>query len=239
MSRSKPDENNNPNPATKWIEWNGSAGHLEYYDKVAKENISLGDDFTFILLDQLGTVKGWHDPSESGIYSNEVKDTRQDVLVVKAFKGGVLAEGTYNNIKDRVKASGGKFVTNCYVAYKGDDGLKIASLQFSGAALSSWMDFSKENRADLFKKAVRLKGSTEGKKGSIKFKKPNFTLIPLTEETNAQAVELDKQLQEFLNGYLKRSKVQQAEQQAPSEESQDREYPEEREQAEPDQDIPF
>ncbi len=80
MSRSNPNENGNPNPSTRWFEWNGEHGLVRYYDKQAEQQVEVGDDFTFMLLDQLGTVKGWHDASDSGIYANEVKDTRQDVL---------------------------------------------------------------------------------------------------------------------------------------------------------------
>jgi hypothetical protein len=57
---------------------------IRYYDKEAKKNVDVGADFTFILLDQLASVRGWHDDSNSGIYSNEVKDTTQEALVVKA-----------------------------------------------------------------------------------------------------------------------------------------------------------
>ena len=110
MSRSNPSENSNPNPAVRWFEWNGEKGLIRYYDKDAKQNVDVALPFTFLLLDQLGSVRGWHDASESGIYSNEVKDTRQDVLIVKAYKGGVLAEGIYKDIKDRVNNQGGQLV---------------------------------------------------------------------------------------------------------------------------------
>ena len=38
MSRSNPVENS-PNPATRWFEWDGSAGGLRYYDKEAKQQV--------------------------------------------------------------------------------------------------------------------------------------------------------------------------------------------------------
>jgi hypothetical protein len=212
MSRSNPSENSSPNPAVKWFEWNGEAGVVRYYDKEAKRQVDMGDDFAFVLLDQLGCVGGWHDASQSGIYSNEVKDTRQDALLVRAFKGGTLAEGFYKDIKDRVHTLGGHFVANCYIAFKnGGNDLSIGSLKFKGAALSSWMDFSKEHRADLYKKGIRIHGSTEGKKGRIVFKMPVLKLTDLTPASNEAATRLDVTLQEFLSGYLKRNKRDQAE----------------------------
>ncbi len=206
MSRSNPTENSNPNPATRWFEWNGEHGVVRYYDKETKKNVDVGSDFTFILLDQLGSVRGWHDASESGIYSNEVKDTRQEALVVKAFKGGTLAEGIYKNIKDRVNSAGGQFVANCYIAFKnGGNTLALGSLRLKGAALGTWMEFTKAHRADLYKKAIRIHGFTEGKKGRITFRMPVLSLSDISAATDAQAIELDRTLQAFFDGYFKRT----------------------------------
>lgn len=207
MSRSNPQENGTPNPATRWFEWNGEHGVVRYYDKEKKQNVDVGSDFTFILLDELGSVRGWHDASQSGIYSNEVKDTRADVLIVKAFKGGPLAEGLYKDIKLTVNAVGGQFNANCYIAFKnGGDKLALGAIRFKGAALGSWMEFRKENRAALFEKGVRIHGFTEGKKGRIVYRMPVLSLTEVSKETNAAAIYLDKQLQAYLAGYLKKTK---------------------------------
>jgi hypothetical protein len=207
MSRSNPNEGGAINPATRWFEWNGEQGVVRYYDKAAKKNVDVGADFTFILLDQLGSVRGWHDASGSGIYSNEVKDTRQEALIVKAFKGGTLISGIYQDIKDRVNTIGGQFVANCYVAFKNGDGkLAIGSLRFKGSALGAWMEFCKAHRADLYKKAVRINGFTEGKKGRIVFRVPVLSLKEISPEMDKAAVGLDKELQEFFAAYFKRTK---------------------------------
>lgn len=205
MSRSNPHENSAPNPAVRWFEWNGEHGNIRYYDKEAKKNVDVPLPFAFLLLDQLGSVRGWHDPSESGIYSNEVKDTRSDVLLVKSFKGGTLAEGIYKDIKDRVNAVGGQFVANCYIAFKNGGELAIGSLRFKGAALGAWMEFTKQHRADLYKKAITIHAYTEGKKGRITFRMPELKVTDTSPETDKRAVELDKAFQEWLAGYLKRN----------------------------------
>lgn len=207
MSRSNPTENGIANPSTRWFEWNGEHGAIRYYDKDAKKNIDVPLPFTFLLLDQLGSVRGWHDASESGIYSNEVKDTRQEVMIVKAFKGGVLAEGVYSEIKDRVNTLGGSFNANCYLAYKDAGGdLEIGCLRLKGAALGAWMEFTKANRSALQDKAIQIHAYTEGKKGRIVFRVPVFKAIDVSVETNQIAVGLDVQLQAFLKSYLKRTK---------------------------------
>jgi hypothetical protein len=212
MSRSNPNENGSNNPTTRWFEWSGETGVVRYYDKERKENIEVGPEFGFVLLDQLGSVRGWHEQSQSGIYSNEVKDTRQDAMVVKAFKGGTLAEGIYKDIKDRVNAAGGKFHANCYIAFKNDEGvLTIGSLRLKGAALGAWMEFTKANRADIYRKGIRIKGFTEGKHGRVTFRVPTFSLVELSDASNAAATALDVTLQAFLRGYLKKNTRDQAE----------------------------
>ena len=210
MSRSNPSTHIS-HPCTRWFEWKGEQGKIQYYDKNSKANVDVGNDFKFILLDQLSVVKGWHEPSESGITSNEVRDTKAETMVVRAFKGGLLAEGFYAQIRDRVKASGGRFNATLYIAYKDgpDLTLKLGALQIKGAALNAWVEFVKKNRDDLYKKGIYIKGSTEGKKGSVTFQVPNFRLIETNDATNAQAVELDKVLQEYLTNYFKRTRIEQ------------------------------
>lgn len=221
MSRSNPNENSNPNPATRWFEWNGEKGLVRYYDKDAKKNVDVGADFTFLLLDQLGSVRGWHDATDSGIYSNEVKDTRQETLIVKSFKGGTLAEGIYRDIKDRVNAQGGQFVANCYIAFKNGSGLAIGSLRIKGAALHAWTEFCKEHRSGLFANAIRIKGFTEGKKGRITFRVPKLEVKDISPETDAAAIALDKDLQKFFDGYFKRTKREQVEEPPPQQQDEE------------------
>lgn len=208
MSRSNPVESI-PNPCQKWISWGGKNGDLKYYDKEAKINISVPLPFTFILLDVLATVKGWHDATESGIFSNEIRDTRAETMVVKSFGGEEIAEGFYKDIRDKVIAAGGRYTTSLYLAFKDEGKLILGNLQFKGAALSAWMDFSKENQVDLYKKAITIDGSTDGKKGSVVFKTPTFKLIDISDTTNEEATNLDKELQTYLHSYFKRTKSEQ------------------------------
>lgn len=210
MSRSNPNVNA-PNPAVRWFEWNGEHGKVRYYDKDAKANVDVPFPFRFLVLDELGSVRGWHDASDSGIYSNEVRDTRTDILVVKSFKGGTLAEGIYKEIKDRVNSIGGQFVANCYIAFKQNGTLAIGSLRFKGAALGAWMEFRKNNRSALYSKAVDIGGFTEGKKGRIVFRVPTFETHDVSDDTNTVARDLDKELQEWLKGYFSRRTSDQTE----------------------------
>jgi hypothetical protein len=209
MSRSNPTINQ-PNPATWWFEWNGETGALKYYDKERKDTIIVkAAGFTFLLLDQLASVRGWHEASESGITANEVRDTRIEPMHVKAFKGGSLAEGLYAAIRDRVAANGGHFVANCYIGFKEDKNspLKLGCLQFKGAALNAWVEFSKAHRKEIWEQAVMITGTVEGKKGKVIFQTPTFKLIKAGLETDHTAKALDVELQEYLKGYFERTRI--------------------------------
>lgn len=226
MSRSNPTDAVR-SPATRWFEFASGAdgGFVRYYDKDTEKNVCLGDaesggKFMFLLLDEMATVKGWHDPSESGIFANEVRDTRQDTLVVRSFKGGELASGLYASIKDRIVAVGGHFVSSCYIAYKDGEALRIGNIRFKGAALGVWMEFKKQcpTKKDASGKsvkayyvdAVKIEGFEQLKKGGTTFRVPKFLLATLSDETNKQALALDAELQAYLSDYLKRPRVEAA-----------------------------
>lgn len=215
MSRSNPTANN-PHPASRWIEWDGEKGELRYYDKEAPHptdkdkkgaNVIINQPFTFLVLDETSAITGWHEQSKSGIVSNEVRDLRDSPLLVKSFKGGNIANGLYAQIKDRVVAAGGQFKDNLYLVYKNPTTkkLEIGVLQLKGSAVSVWMDFRRKAGKAVIEKAVVINGSTDGKKGAIKFKTPIFSLKDVSDETNNEAVRIDKEvLQPYLAEYFKR-----------------------------------
>lgn len=217
MSRSKPTEGAR-NPSVRWFEWAGGkdGGFVRYYDKDSKTNIRVDGVFAFLLLDELSTVKGWHDASESGIYANEVHVLQRDVLTVRAFKGGDLVAGLYADIKDRVRALGGHYCVSIYLAFKDGQQLKIGNLSLKGAAAGAWMEFKKaapakqdENGKSVrgyFVDAVKITGYKELKKGATVYRVPEFGLVATSAETNAQAMVLDIELQEYLTGYARQDK---------------------------------
>ena len=217
MSRSNPNQTGTPNPCQRWHEWDGSNGLVRYYDKERANadgtkgaNVNLKLPFTFIVLDELGTVKGWHDASDSGINSNEVRDTRSDVMVVKAFKGGVIASGLYPDIRDRVAAAGGHYTANIYIAFRDGEEMRLGSIQFKGIALKNWMEFKKANAKAIWEQAVQIVGFKDGKKGNISFRSPTFALRECSAATNDAAGELQKVVAAYLTEYFSRTKSSQS-----------------------------
>lgn len=207
MSRSNPNTQN-LNPATRFFEWNGEHGNVSYYDKIEKKKIAIQLPFIFLVLDTLSTVKGWSEGLKQGIYSNEVRNTLEEPLSVKVFDTiKPIAEGFYREIRDKVIVAGGHFVSSIYIAYKDDEGkLVLANIQFKGAGLNAWVEFSSKKRNEIDNGAVVINGRKEGKKGSIKFFTPTFQIIKVSEETNKAAFDIDVELQKYLTSYLARKK---------------------------------
>lgn len=216
MSRSNP-TTNNPNPSTRWFEWKGSEGKLVWYDKELKENIEAPKNFRFLVLDQLSTVKGYNKKAQCGIYSNEVRNN-SDTLIVKFYDGDVIAEGTWNAIKESVVFKKGAFAKSVYIAFKDGETLKIGNICMKGSSLGPWFDFTKKHGKELDTKAVAIKAGEKDTTGDVDFIPPVFSILDTTEETNQAAVALDQELQTFLEGYFKRTHVDNVDQRTGREE---------------------
>jgi hypothetical protein len=193
------------NPALHFYEWRN--GQLSRYDKEKKENVVVKLPFTFIVLDELTTISGYHEPSESGIFSNEIQYMDRQTLRVRAFKGGEIAQGLYADIKDKVKANGGRYTRSVYIAEKIGSGYVISHVKFYGAAFSAWLDFTRAHNVE--KGTVTLTGSVEGKKGATTYQIPTFEYGDLTDEQIKACTELDTDLQAYLKRYMDTSQLEQ------------------------------
>jgi hypothetical protein len=219
MSRSNPNSELS-SPCQKWFKWKGSDGALCYYDKEQKTDVEIPTPFTFIYLDQLHTIKGFSESDKEGIYSNEVRDLKTQPIIMKIGKHE-HTRGFYADIKDKAKSKGGKYCQSVYIAFKDGDNLAIGNISFMGSSLSGgthvigkgkeaqeipvdgWLEFAKGKQNDLTSKAVVMdKDERICSKGATKFYSPKFKFTEIKESTNAQAIELDKQLQEYLGQYL-------------------------------------
>jgi hypothetical protein len=210
------------NPSTRWFEWSGGEGKINYYDKATKERVEVTMPFTFLLLEELSTITGFNEKSKSRIYANEVKDLSKNPLRVMEGSSEI-ARGLYNEIKEKVTSAsvGGKYAKSCYIAYKNEKGeLVIGNFMFSGSSfgggehvvdakkkfkenVGAWLDFAKAFRADLYKKAVRVtRDDRPCTNGNVTFYAPKFELVDISPETDEKAIELDKQLQEYLSYYF-------------------------------------
>ena len=172
MARSDAYATTAQSPVKKYLSWSSNDKCFTYWDKESKENKKLSLPVKFIHYDEMATIKGWHDASGSGIYSNEIKSTKTEPLSVRAFKGGEIASGLYQDIKGKVNASGGDYYVSLYAELNGE----IVNFSFKGAALMTWSNFSKENRKSFLGNYISVATASDEKKGSVKYSVPVFTI---------------------------------------------------------------
>lgn len=190
------------NPAVKTFEWNGDAGGFRYYDKTAKLKVNVPYPFKFLVLDQLTTIGGFSDADQSGFWSNEIRDTKKELLTVRT-KNGIEMIGTYEQVKAGLSAKGADYVKSVYIAYyEADRTFNIGRILIKGAAIGPWIEFCKENK--VMEIGVQVNSHTEGKKGKTIYQIPTFEKMDVSETTNNLAIEKDKELQEYLKAYFNR-----------------------------------
>lgn len=209
MSRSNSEEL--INPSQKFFEWDGVNGQFEFFDKTQKTEtvkgvkVSVPLPFKFLVLDKLSTIKGYNKDEKSGYWSNEVRDIKTEVMIVRTKKG-IAGKGTYAKVIDTKDCRGAKYCQSVYIAYKDGDKMVICNLGLTGAAVSSWIEFCKGNK--IMEGAIAVESATDEVNGATKYKKPVFKKIPSTKESEDKAKELDIELQKYLNIYFKKTQQQ-------------------------------
>lgn len=191
------------NPSTKFLEWKSNEKCFSYYDKEKSENVLISLPFKFLVLDELHSIKGWNDSTQSAIYSNEVKFISKEIMTVKPFKGNEIAKGLYKDIKEKVQSAGGHYVKSIYIML--EDGI-LANIQLKGAAVQSWSEFTQKTRKRLPDEWVSVETVKEGKKGAVKFYTPEFKFLKsLSDDEALQADECFDLLESYLKTYLAKS----------------------------------
>jgi len=190
------------NPTSKYLEWKSNDKSFSYYDKSVGENVKVELPLKFLFLQNYHTVKGWNDASDSGIYSNEVFYIGSEPMTVRSFKGGVIAEGLYKDIKPTITSAGGKYNRSIYVML--EDGT-VANISLKGSGVRQWSDFMEANKNLIDNQWIEVLTSNDEKKGSIKYSTPEFTVgANLTKQDSAKADDVASELKNYLDGYFKK-----------------------------------
>jgi hypothetical protein len=175
MSFAKPKQER---PYEKTIQWKGGDGIFSYWN--GTENVTIEVD-KIIVLEELYSISGYSEKDNKGIWSNEVLNLRTEKMTVKVGNT-IVAEGTYREVKDKVKSMGGKF-TVVPIALIGDEMVRFL---FSGSGCSGWID---KGFNPMSKQCgVLYSGKVEGKKGNTKFFTPTFEPVALTDVEKSAAV---------------------------------------------------
>jgi hypothetical protein len=191
------------NPSQKFLQWKSNDKCFEYYCKETKEKVKVELPFKFLVLDEMHTISGWNDATQSAIYSNEVKFISKEPMTVKPFKGNEIAKGLYKDIKEKVVSAGGHYVKSIYIML--EDG-KLANLQLKGSAVQQWGEFTNKVRNRLPDEWVIVKSTKDGKKGSVKFSMPEFGFDKsLSESEMEMADDVFNTLETYLKAYLVKS----------------------------------
>jgi len=191
------------NPAAKFLSWKSNHQKFSYYDKTTQENVFLEMPVKFLALTRYKTIKGWNQKKEGAIIANEVKSLKEE-LVVNFYKKGdkqEIARGAWNDIKETVEFWGGRYTESVYAMLP--DG-ELVNLQLSGASLSTWFEFQKNQTHRFFDEFVQVNGFKEGKSGAVTFSYPVFEWtgkMNASQKTLAEAA--DELIQRYEASYFK------------------------------------
>jgi len=203
MSRSNPSNEEIVNPCKRWFQWDGDGGKgLKEYNKETKKNEIIPLPFKFLVIDRLITATGFNEPRGVGYWANEVRDLKKDKLVVRS-KDGIECEGIWADVSAKLGTQGLDFCQSVYIAFFEGKTLMLGNIKMKGAALGNWFNFCKENK--VMEIGVTIKDAKMAKKGKVEYFEPIFTAMPIKEETNNAAIEIDKELQCYLKAYLERN----------------------------------
>lgn len=212
MSRSNPNAGNSgpKNPSELFLRWKAGEGYLSYWDKDREEEVNIGNKIHFAVLDQLHTIGGFCTGENAGYYANEVRDVKKDELTVFVQKRK-MHEGTWDQIKEESDFKG-KYAQSIYIALIGKKDIRLCNLKLEGSAIGAWISFTNSSKKseyegkpkpDLYSQAIKIVGKTELKKqGKSEWYEPIFEAVPISDDLNKKAIELDRELQSYLEEYF-------------------------------------
>jgi hypothetical protein len=207
MSRSNP-QVNLTNPATRFFQWRADKGELSYYDRDLKQSIDVPFPFRFLVRDVLAMAGGGTKKFNEYVkyFSNMVRphNLKKEAFTVRSRTGKhtvTEATGYWGDIKPKLQ--GVKFVNAIFCAfYDENKTLQIGMLKLQGAAGAAWFDFNKGR--GTCSGVHTISGRSEPlQNGNITYYQPVFSWSDkVSDETNNSALDLDVQLQAYLNAYF-------------------------------------
>lgn len=200
MSRTstRGDSNKIKSPLKYYVRYAAEKGQFEYWDG---EKAVYFDVLEMVLLDDRKCITGYNEKRKTRITSNRVQSTAKEMLRVRCGEE-ILAEGLYNDIKDKIVVSGGKFTNEIFAMVKIDGEFVPASIQFAGVANGCWIDFLDQSggKYALYRSMVRATKGEHTKKGRSEFYTVAFETAQLPADLDVAANEFnDDSLQPYLN----------------------------------------
>lgn len=158
------------NPVSQFYDWKSdkenNTGTFKWWNKELEQEVSVKPK-EFILLLQTSCVKWWDEKSGSGIYSNEVISTKDEDLIVRAFKeDSPIYQGKYD--KEAIANIGGKFNKGIIVS----EWDLMIEYYLKGWALFVWNEDIASIDTNNYK--VKLDKIEERKKWAVTFYVPRW-----------------------------------------------------------------
>ena len=186
MSRNDEFKQNAVNPAELRITWKSADKSFVSYNTTTKIKETLAN-VKFAVLYQTVSIAGFSESQNLGIFSNEIKDIKGEVLTVRT-KNGVLLEGCFDSIKEKLASVGASFANNLYVQLGTGE---LAVIQLSSSALKSWFDYKTANSKKLVSNWVVVSGVEDHKKGAVKYSTPVLTIGDILTSQENQSAEIN------------------------------------------------
>lgn len=192
-----------PSPVVRYYEWKSDEKKFGYYDKNIGEN-KFVMPLKVAFVTTRACVRGWHDDTESGIYSNEVKNSGQETLSVYSSKpdksgNNLIATGLYRDIKNDLK--GGHY-EKCIYGY--EFGVGVVKINLKGSGLMAYSTFEKEAGKKTFDYFIEVKSATSAKKGKVNYSTPDFVLgEAITKEQDREVNDAFNVVEEFFKSKSK------------------------------------
>jgi hypothetical protein len=188
------------NPAKLNIDWKGSENKFVGYNRETKQTSDMPKEMYIIVLDQLVSITGYSESQNTGIYSNEIKYSTTEELVVQT-KNGIAAKGLYRDIKDKIKVLGGNFTKSVYACLitpqeKGQTPkLELVNFKMAGSALRPWGEAKPGDDGCVIKLTIN---NLLLKKGRTEYYSPTIEKLSVRQDILDLAVSLDRDLQKYL-----------------------------------------
>lgn len=192
-----------PNPAQFFLKWNNGSGEITYYDKEKKENVILGNNISFLLLDQLSTARGWDQINQCAMIGTEVRNPQFEPITIRIYKDGnsnQIAKGIWKTqLKDQYPVD---YYASLYIVTIIDEKPVLANLQVKGACLANLFE-AKLRSVDEF--WITFKKGEMQKNGMAKWFDLNITKTTETPRiVNDVALDYYNELQDYLDQYLEK-----------------------------------
>lgn len=176
-----------PHPSTAWGKLNGKTGTFVYYDRTDGIEKDMELPGEFIVVAEWMWVQGFTD---QGYWSNEIYSSTDEVMQIRSSSDNkVKFEGTWKDIKDKVKASGLHLWKHIHFIEPGKADIKTIKIKWT--AWLTWSNFLDENKFACGNNRIKITGMKEEKNKAIKYFVPQFALgSALTDEDKAQQTKL-------------------------------------------------